>query len=522
MTIISSPASLCEIVGSGQRRIAVIGAGTLGLYLAKLLVDRGWCVTLIESGRSVLDGFSKDSYECIGRPHRGITNGRSRSIGGTSNLWGGQLVQFQPGDFRSRTALGLEVWPITFEDLTPYYASSYQRLGIPLDAQQDAPVWQAALGHQPTLGNDVELFLTRWMKAPSMSTLYAGDIRNNPRMTICEGWHAVGFETQEDRVTKVIVRNKTADTTSVPADSFVIAAGTIETVRLLMAAAADGESPCPWRGNPMLGRRFQDHLGGRIGTVHPTDKKKLFRYFSTIYSRGLKFQPKIRLREALADELGLLSAQAWLSFDSSVSENLVYLKQFLKAAIYSRKLDGLSDFVRHGIACARHLPPLMWTFIKDHRIYVPFDSRISLCVQAEQKPISESRITLHPTQRDEHGLPKVVLDWRAAGDEMRSIRELALRFDGALRKAGLGTLDIEPNLLAGEPRFLDTLYDTYHAAGGAQMGHSFSTGVVDRNLRVFGTTNLFLASAAVLPSSSSANVTFTAFALTERLADHLS
>jgi choline dehydrogenase-like flavoprotein len=53
------------------------------------------------------------------------------------------------------------------------------------------------------------------------------------------------------------------------------------------------------------------------------------------------------------------------------------------------------------------------------------------------------------------------------------------------------------------------------------MGATDADGVVDSNLRVFGSRNVFLASAAVLPTSSSANVTFTTLALATRLAEHL-
>jgi choline dehydrogenase-like flavoprotein len=53
------------------------------------------------------------------------------------------------------------------------------------------------------------------------------------------------------------------------------------------------------------------------------------------------------------------------------------------------------------------------------------------------------------------------------------------------------------------------------------MGANSDSGVVDGDLRVFGTKNLYVASAATFPSSGSANVTFTAMAFATRLAEHL-
>jgi choline dehydrogenase-like flavoprotein len=53
------------------------------------------------------------------------------------------------------------------------------------------------------------------------------------------------------------------------------------------------------------------------------------------------------------------------------------------------------------------------------------------------------------------------------------------------------------------------------------MGISAADGVVDPDCRVHGTANLHIASAAVFPSSSFANPTFTAMALALRLADRI-
>jgi choline dehydrogenase-like flavoprotein len=53
------------------------------------------------------------------------------------------------------------------------------------------------------------------------------------------------------------------------------------------------------------------------------------------------------------------------------------------------------------------------------------------------------------------------------------------------------------------------------------MGFNPEQGVVDRNLLVHGTKNLFVAGAATFPTSSYANATYTAIALALRLADYL-
>ena len=109
-------------------------------------------------------------------------------------------------------------------------------------------------------------------------------------------------------------------------------------------------------------------------------------------------------------------------------------------------------------------------------------------------------------------------DWR---DELASLREFAVQIRDALQAAGIGTLKIDDDLLALDASFLAKLGDTYHQAGGTNMAESERGGVVDRNLRVFGTENVYVVGAGVFPTTSNANTTFTALAFTTRLVDHL-
>jgi choline dehydrogenase-like flavoprotein len=200
---------------------------------------------------------------------------------------------------------------------------------------------------------------------------------------------------------------------------------------------------------------------------------------------------------------------------------MVYLKQFLKAALYGKKPSGMGDLFRKGMGAVRYLLPLMWKYIWDHRIFVPSTSTISMFVQAEHGSSAESQIRIDESSLDSYGLPRVILDWRLTGNEMASIREVAIQVREGLREAGIGELRIDQDLLSLNPAFVEKLGDTYHQAGGTIMSTSEKDGVVDRNLRVFGTENLYVGGASVFPTTSNANTTFTALAFATRLVDHL-
>jgi choline dehydrogenase-like flavoprotein len=510
-------------LGASERvpRVVVIGSGAVGLYVASELAKRGVTVVVIESGGVPLDSFPTESYASVGRQHDGIRIGRSRSLGGTSNLWGGQLAEFQPVDFTGREWTDDSPWPISYEEIAPYYRRTYENLGLG-DHIDDDQVWSHLPTGRPQLDEGLEVFLTRWLPVPSFSVRNEQLIDSGRTLLVLLNHTAVGFTGTKDLVTGVRVVDEHGAQDVVAGDSFVLTAGTIETARLLLHSAEASDWACPWRDNALIGARFQDHLGGKIAAVHPEDNRVFFRTFCNIVWASRKYQPKVRLRNETLESLRTPNVQGQLVFESSITENLVYLKQFTKAALYSRKVSGVGDLVRNVRACWKYLVPIVWSYAKDHRVFEPRSSRITLVTQAEHVPLDASRITIDRSSLDRHGLPRVVVDWRVPPETVDSIREFALRCGRALQAARLARVEIDADLLNRDFRFLDTLRDTNHQAGGAIMGASERTGVVDRDLRVFGTGNLYVGGAATFPTAGSANTTFTALALATRLTDHLS
>ena len=502
-------------------RVVVVGAGAVGIYAAAQLAARGKQVVLLEAGKPQLGSFDADSYTSIGRPHSGIKIGRSRSLGGTTNLWGGQLVEFQPIDFDGRDWLPGSKWAVSYEEIAPYYKPTYLDLGIPQQFISDESVWRGLSSAPPELGPDFEVFFTRWMSTPNFAELFAERIESDPNLQVLMDSTVSGFCGEGGRIQAVRVSNSKQQSHWVQADTVILAAGTIENVRLLLHATNDPDFPAPWRDNQNVGRYFQDHLAGKIGSFEPANKREFFRMFTNVVYSGRKFMPKIRMRNAAQERQQMYNTQVFFAFESEISEHMVYLKQFLKAALYNRKLTGGREVLRNGFRIARYLFPLMWKYVWDHRVFVPSTARIDMHVQAEHAPVLDSRITVDSAALDAYGLPRVVLDWRIGEDELPSLQSFGVQIRDALQHHGIGTLKLDEDLLAGRPEFLEKLGDIYHQSGGTNMAESAERGVVDRNLRVFGTENLYVAGAGTFPTTSNANTTFTAIAFTTRLVDHL-
>lgn len=506
---------------SKSPRVVVIGAGAVGLYAASRLAARGRDVVVVEAGDSNLSSFSAESYSSVGRPHEGIRLARSRCLGGTTNLWGGQLAEFQPIDFNGRDWLPHSQWPVSYEEIAPYYALTYEALGIPPWAHDDENIWRGISSGRPQLGPEFEVFLTRWLRIPNFARMFDEQIRNDAKMTVLAGHTAVAFRGSGSRIDGVRVVNNQGQSHWIEGNAFILAAGTIENARLLLHAAQDPDWQCPWRQNQNIGCYFQDHLAGRIGPVHPADKKVFFDLFCNIVYQGLKFQPKIRMPNEVLTRRQFLNIQVLFAFEGKASEHMVYLKQFLRAALVKRQLSGIGDVFRHGAGIVKYLVPLSLRYLRDHRVFVPGSANIFLTVQAEQVPCRDSRIAIDPAVVDSHGLPRVILDWRLGELELASIRDFAVRIRDAMHSTGIARLEIDEELLAGDPHFLTKLGDVYHQAGGAIMGWSEEDGVVDKNLRVFGTDNVYIGGASVFRTSSNANTTFTAIAFATRLVDHI-
>lgn len=505
---------------SPRERIVVIGSGAVGLHLAALLASDDLQVVVVESGERNLGGFQPESYQNIGIYHEGIVSGRSRTLGGTTNLWGGQLVEFMPIDFEDRDWLEGSSWPVGYHEIASFYRATYEALGIRAEAQCDEEVWGSIRKSPPELSGGLEVFLTRWMKVPNLAELHRSRIEADPNLLVVTGCTVVGFQFNGERVTGIEAVSAGGWKGVLRGNRFVLAAGTIENVRLLLHEAQRDEG-CPWASNQLLGRRFQDHLGGRIGYIKPCNYRLFYDAFCTVVLKGNKFQPKLRTTDSEVRRRRSLNIQAMIAFESSISENLVFLKQFVKAAMFSRRIGSLPELMRNMLSCSKYLIPLIWKYIVEHRMLIPSGSRISLLVQSEMVPLAQSRILVDSSVRDQYGLPKVLLDWRISGRELQDIRDFAERVSIALAEAGLATLEIDSNLLSMDPKFLEQLKDTGHQAGGCIMGKSAEDGVVDADLRIFRVDNLYVAGACVFPTSSNANTTFTALALATRLADHL-
>ena len=154
------------------------------------------------------------------------------------------------------------------------------------------------------------------------------------------------------------------------------------------------------------------------------------------------------------------------------------------------------------------------------------DRRLNVMIRAEQAPNPDSRVRLSGT-RDALGLPRADLDWQFTEQDKHTLRRLAEALDAELVRLGLGRFEAESWLYDGglawpvDPTVGNHPIGGYHHMGTTRMSDDPQAGVVDRNCRVHGYRNLYVAGSSVFATSGWANPTLTILALVHRLKDHL-
>src|SRR5690606_36063953 len=118
-----------------------------------------------------------------------------------------------------------------------------------------------------------------------------------------------------------------------------------------------------------------------------------------------------------------------------------------------------------------------------------------LVYHAEQKSDPRNRIGLS-AQKDSLGLPKLHIDFRFHEHDVGAVVLAHDLLDADLRKAGAGHLRWTATADRDQSVMLQAR-DGYHQIGGAAMSSDPADGVVDRDCRVHGFENLWVASSSV-------------------------
>lgn len=529
--------------------ICIVGAGAAGITLALRLIDSGFDVLLLEAGGRRDEAATQALY--AGQVHNAALHPptdryRVRRYGGSTTLWGGRCVPFDPFDFEPRPHVPDSGWPIAFEDVLAYYPQANTlceagRFAYSAAAAFANPASPLISGFR-SIDFDTDA-LERFSRPTDFGTRYAPQLRAARNVRVVLHANVTELEVSETgtRVRSVQVRTLTGKRMRVHSRCFVVATGGLEVARLLLASC-DRHPAGVGNTHDVVGRYYMSHLAGTIGTLVMDGPVSRVNHGYLRDEEGIYCRRRFALSAQSQRRLGTGNFVARLHHPRIADPahrcgplSLLYLARPFIPYEYAKRLHGdgsagARTWLAHVRNLATDLPGTAafgWHLFAGRRlasrkfpsiIVHPRANRFSVDFHAEQQPNRDSRVTLCAA-RDALGMPQLRVDWRHAPGDAHTVRTALATLARDMRESGVGHLDYDPETVEAEM----LRYGAYggHHIGTARMGTDPRRSVVDGDGRVHGMENLYVAGAAVFPTSSQANPTLTIVALTLRLADHL-
>jgi choline dehydrogenase-like flavoprotein len=543
-------------------RVAVVGAGPAGIVAALELGEAGIDVLLLESGRWRPDRRAEDLGRSLlvdPRVHSPASITTRRQVGGTSAIWGGRCVPFDPIDFEPRAYITDARWPIDYETIRPYFqrACDWLRCGRAVFDADAVPELRGRPLVPGLVDGEVRTCeLERWSLPADFRREYGQRLRRarNVRLVTGVACTRVVCDPERARVSHLEARGLDGRHLEVRGHRYVLACGGLETTRVLLA------SPTPGGGavgdhSGHLGRWYMAHVEGGVAAVQFTTPPQATQYgyvrdVDGVYvRRRVTFAPEAQREHRLPNVVGWL-ANPELADPSHRSGPLSCIYLVLASPVgrwfapeaQRRSLTGdhvpgapygvswqgpvrahlanlagdaratlrvLTGFGLHRCLPGRHAPGF---FVGSPTNTYP------LQYHAEQRPNRDSRVTLAEV-RDALGMPRLKVDLRFTDADVDGVVRAHERWDAYLRDTGVGYLRYPSRDVSRE--VWERIGGGFHQSGTTRMSARAQDGVVDRNLAVHGFDDLFVASSSTFVTSSQANSTFTIIALALRLADHL-
>ncbi|MBM3837109.1 MAG: GMC family oxidoreductase [Verrucomicrobia bacterium] len=519
--------------------VLIIGAGPTGAVAAKRFIEARLRVVVLEQGD--WPDYSKARAEhpdfelTAGRYWSGNPNRRQapadypiddqdsdisavlyNAVGGGTVIYAAHWQRNMPSDFRVRTLDGVaDDWPLTYEDLEPFYERVERDFGVsglagdtafppgkplPLPPAPLAPMGRRVARAHNQLG-------WHWWPAPNaIATRPYGSLRECTQRATCMWGCVEGAKASVDRthwpqlvkrgarlVTGARVRrlevspgglatgalyvDRTGKEQFQKAAVTVLGANGIGTPRILLLSATNKSPSGLANSSGLVGRRLMMHPFGTVvglfeedlGSTHGLWGQHIhcLEFYETDAARGFVRGAKWGLQPT-GGPLSMTRSYPW-------GDNPIWGPSFHQQ---------LRQRLGHSA---------MWGII------------------AEDLPEDDNRVVLDPVLKDADGIPAPKLIYRMSENSRRLLQFHLARARESLDAAGAYATVIAP-----------LIRETgWHLLGTARMGADPATSVVDACGRCHDVPNLFILDGSIWPTSSGMNPTATIAALALRCAEHL-
>lgn len=468
--------------------ICIIGYGLASIYLANLLSNLNIKILIVEKGSLKHSNKNKNRNINLGIQHKASNNHLGIKMGGNSSRWGGQLVEMNNEDFNKN------YWGTKFEDFSKLYMEVYKTLGIKKEFKEKK------------ISDEFYQYKTIFLKNPNLFKKFK--IGQKKNIKIIKNTTALDFIFEKNKMTKLICENNKKNILSFNSKIFIIANGTIESVKLMLMNKKNKK--IPFKNNINIGKFFSDHIGFYIGKLSLSNEEKFREDFENFYLQGNSVQPKLRYY----DKKSKLNVSIEFKFLSKFQKHIEESKNLIKDIKNNFKIYKILKVLLR-IRLLRIFSELLIHYLRTGRIKAFFDKDLLVYIQSEHLKNSRSKIYLK-NKKLQDGTNKAYINWEIGNIERKVFLKVCTKLNKYFNQKQYGNLKISKNLSSNEI-FNKNILDTNHSSGGLQISMDKSTGVCDKNLKVHGTKNLFILSSSVFPNNGSANVTLTLFALAHKL-----
>jgi choline dehydrogenase-like flavoprotein len=519
--------------------VLIIGAGPTGAVAAKCFAAAGLRVVVLEQGDwpdySRARADHADFELTAGRYWSGNPNRRQspadypiddaqsdisavlyNAVGGGTVIYAAHWQRNLPSDFRVRTLDGVaDDWPLTYEDLQPFYEKVEGDFGV--SGLAGDPAFPAGKGPPlpppplAAMGRRVARAHNRlgwhWWPAPNaIATRAHGPLRACTQRAACMWGCVEGAKGSVDlthwpqsiragvrlitgaRVRRLEVNTRHLVTGAVYVDRqgvehcqkaalTVLGANGIGTPRILLLSASSRFPDGLANSSGLVGRRLMMHPFGTVvglfhedlGSTHGLWGQHIhcLEFYETDSARGFLRGAKWGLQPT-GGPLSMTRSYPW-------GENPIW-----GASFHKKLRQRLGHSAMWGIIC-------------------------------EDLPEDENRVVLDPLLKDHDGIPAPKLIYRMSENSRRLLEFHLQRARDSLEAAGAFETVIAP-----------LIRETgWHLLGTAKMGTNPATSVVDAWGRCHDVPNLYIFDGSIWPTSSGMNPTATIAALALRCAEHL-
>lgn len=539
---------------SGLVDAVIVGAGGGGGIVAQELAQAGWSVVLLERGRqqsfaetghrelfsqrtTVLgNAFGPDDKRHVRLvqtprgdwtkvlPSEGPYNNIAAVVGGGTLSYGAMAWRFLPKDFRMKSTYGapqgstLEDWPLSYDDLSPYYDRAEWDLGVsgkaganPFEGKRAKPYPMPPLPYN----REASLLAPAARKLglhpfPIPMAINSVPYHGKPACIQCP--HCVGFRCEVD------AKNSTA-TTVIPR---AIATGhcdlRTECVAREILLDAAGKATGVSYFDPS-GRLVEQRARVVIIAAGATETARLLLLSrSRLHPNGLgnryDWVGRNLQGHAYSGAFGLFEQETFDGIGPAAR---------IAACDFNHGNEGIlgggmlaNEFIRMPYLFARSVrPPGAPRWGQAHKDWQRQWYKRSMGIKGpvQEVPRWENRVELDPSVKDAWGIPVLRISGRKHDSDLRTGQFLSEKAAAWLRAAGALEVFLTPpgpGVSGGQ-----------HQAGTARMSADEKGGVVDPSCRIHSMDNVYLADGSVHVTNGGFNPSLTLQALAYRTSEKI-